>query len=79
MQSKEFIDKVNETIDFANHRYISLNPANKWEMIKHAKWAAAKRKAEMALNMKKIKYIGKKLAMIYLSSQMAISHITKIR
>ena len=53
LQSKEFIDKVNETTDFANHRYISLNSANKWEMIKldirqisfqHANWVRAKGK-----------------------------------
>ena len=35
LYSKEFIEKVNKIIDFADFRYSELNPLNKWEMIKH--------------------------------------------
>ena len=84
LYQKEYVDMVNEIIDYADYRYSELNPANKWEMIKNdvqeATISYSKEKASLqrqrikTLN-NKLTALQKKLAMINLRSEQAIKII----
>ena len=35
LTSSEFVNQMNETLDFVEFRYDNRNPLNRWEMLKH--------------------------------------------
>ena len=83
---KDFIDEINETLDLVDFRYSELNPENTWEMLKHdvretamyySRRTAALRKAKLLALQRQLVAGQKKLAMINLSSNEAVSLIQK--
>ena len=84
---KEYVEKINEILYYAEYRYENLNPGLKFEMIKndvrefsmyYGQNEASKRKINKEMLLKKLNAMEKKLACINLSSARAVPIIKRI-
>ena len=87
LSDKNFLDSVNETIDFAEFRYSEVDPGIKWEMIKqdiretaisYCCYKASERKKRKILLRDKLKKLEKKLACINFNSKCCMQFINKL-
>ena len=87
LHEKEFVEKVNEIIDYAHYRYDDLDPCTKWECVKcdireyailFSKQSATRRKNRSELLTKKLNQLEKKLAMLNLKSPNVLKQIENI-
>ena len=83
----EYVNEVNETLDMVDFRYKECSPLSKWEMLKNdvretsmsfARRYAGLRNQRIKDWQKKLKSANKKLAMINLSSERAVTLIQKV-
>ena len=84
LENKKFIEEMNETLDYAQHRYSELHPISKFEMVKHdmrdtamyfsKRWAHDRRINRQKWT-RQVIALRKKLSMIRLSAANAITII----
>ena len=86
LEEKQYVNQINEIIDYGHYRYEEVDPGLRWELIKkdisefsiyYSRSRAANSKKEKEIYLDKLNKLQKKLACINLKSWRSIKIIEK--